>query len=164
MAGFRRAKPSGEAGRGGGVLVVGVESLLTSLARCCRPAPPDAIGGFVTRGKGVAIHRTDCTNFRHMRSRTPERVIAVAWGAAQGLYPVDVIVEAIDRAGLLRDISEVFAKDKVNVTGVHTQSVKDARGVTAWMTFTVEVSDATRLAQVVAAVARVAGVRQARRK
>jgi GTP pyrophosphokinase len=75
-----------------------------------------------------------------------------------------VLVEAHVRAGLLRDISEVFAKDKINVTGVHSQSVKDARGSTAWMTFTVEMGDATRLAGVLAQVARVPGVRQARRK
>lgn len=152
----------------GGVLVVGVDSLLTSLARCCRPAPPDAIGGYVTRGKGVAIHRADCSNFREMASRSPERVIAVAWGERRGeggaLYPADVVVEANDRQGLLRDITEVFAKEKVNVTGVKTQSIKDARGGTAWMTFTVEVGDASRLAQVLAQVARVAGVRSARRK
>jgi GTP pyrophosphokinase len=157
-----------EGGTRGGVLVVGVESLLTNLAKCCRPAPPDRIGGFVTRGKGVAVHRTDCINFRHMAERTPERVIPVAWGEPAGgrdaVYPVDVIVEAADRQGLLRDISEVFAKEKMNVTGVHTQSVRDARGGTAWMTFTVEVSDAGRLSQVLRQVAQVGGVRQARRK
>jgi GTP pyrophosphokinase len=167
LAAFKRAKPTEGAGRGG-VLVVGVESLLTTLARCCRPAPPDVIGGFVTRGKGVAIHRADCTNFRHMAGQSPERVIAVAWGEQRAdrpaLYPVDVLVEALDRPGLLRDISEVFAKDKVNVTGVHTQSMKDSRGITAWMTFTVELGDATRLPAVLAQVARVAGVRLARRK
>jgi len=155
-------------GAGGGVLVVGVESLLTNLARCCRPAPPDAIGGFVTRGKGVAIHRHDCPNFRHMADRMPERVIAVTWGAApkgrEAAYPVDVIVEATDRQGLLRDISEVFAKDKMNVVAVHTTSVRDANGKTAWMTFTVEVLDATRLRQVLGAVSGVAGVRSARRR
>jgi GTP pyrophosphokinase len=153
----------------GGVLVVGVESLLTQLARCCRPAPPDAIGGYVTRGKGVAIHRTACPNFRHMAERTPERVIAVAWGDAgkDAAYPVDVVVEAADRSGLLRDISEVFARDKVNVTGVHTQSVKGAGGTggsTAYMTFTVELSDATRLSAVLRAVAQVPGIRHARRR
>jgi GTP pyrophosphokinase len=151
-----------------GVLVVGVESLLTSLARCCRPAPPDAIGGFVTRGRGVAIHRRDCPNFRHMAQTSGDRVIPVAWGAAaagqDAVYPVDVAVEASDRQGLLRDISEVFAKDRINVTGVKTQSVKDARGGTAWMTFTVEVGDATRLAQVLRQVIQVPGVRQARRR
>ncbi|GCL62108.1 RelA/SpoT family protein [Pseudaquabacterium pictum] len=153
----------------GGVLVVGVESLLTQLARCCRPAPPDAIGGYVTRGKGVAIHRSTCPNFRHMAERTPERVIAVAWGDAgdNAAYPVDVVVEAADRSGLLRDISEVFAKDKVNVTGVHTQSVKGPGGKggsTAYMTFTVELADATRLNAVLRAVAQVPGIRHARRR
>ena len=164
---LRRPRPEGEASKGG-VLVVGVESLLTSLARCCRPAPPDAIGGYVTRGKGVAIHRAGCSNFRQMVIKSPERSIPVAWGAARadrpGAYPVDVMVEAGDRQGLLRDISEVFAKDKMNVTGVKTQSVKDQSGGTAWMTFTVEVTDSARLAAVLAQVARVDGVRSARRK
>ena len=152
----------------GGVLVVGVESLMTSLARCCRPAPPDAIGGYVTRGKGVAVHRAVCTNFRQMVARSPERVIAVAWGAPRGdktaLYPVDVMVEAADRQGLLRDISELFAKEKMNVTGVKTRSVKDSGGGTAWMTFTIEVADAARLANVLGLVGRIAGVRSVRRK
>ena len=151
-----------------GVLVVGVESLLTTLSRCCRPAPPDAIGGYVTRGRGVAIHRTGCVNFKQMSHQSPERVIAVAWGAARGgseaLYPIDVVVEAADRQGLLRDISEVFSKDRMNVTGVKTQSVKDGSGGTAWMTFTVEVLDAARLGQTLARVGQVTGVRSVRRK
>ncbi|MDE2614715.1 MAG: bifunctional (p)ppGpp synthetase/guanosine-3',5'-bis(diphosphate) 3'-pyrophosphohydrolase, partial [Burkholderiales bacterium] len=157
-------------GMRGSVLVVGVDSLLTTLARCCRPAPPDAIGGYVTRGKGVAIHRRDCSNFHHMSQTQPDRVIEVQWGQGQGqggagavaVYPVDVIVEASDRAGLLRDISEVFAKDRVNVIGVQSQSARDRS--TAWMTFTVEIPDAGRLAAVLAQVRRVAGVRNARRK
>nr|WP_297353203.1 bifunctional (p)ppGpp synthetase/guanosine-3',5'-bis(diphosphate) 3'-pyrophosphohydrolase [uncultured Caldimonas sp.] len=148
----------------GGVLVVGIESLLTQLARCCKPAPPDPIGGFVTKGKGVAVHRVDCSNFRQMAGRQPERVIAVQWGTGPtdkpAVYPVDVAVEANDRQGLLRDISEVFAKEKMNVTGVHTQSVRE----TAWMTFTVEVSDSARLAHVLGLVSQIPGVRVARRK
>ncbi|CAN5409526.1 bifunctional (p)ppGpp synthetase/guanosine-3',5'-bis(diphosphate) 3'-pyrophosphohydrolase [soil metagenome] len=152
----------------GGVLVVGVDSLLTSLARCCRPAPPDPIGGYVTRGKGVAVHRADCSNFLDMSQRAPERVLPVAWGTPRvdrpNIYLVDVVVEANDRQGLLRDISEVFAKEKMNVTGVHTQSVRDARGGTAWMTFTIEVHDAARLRHVLALVAGIDGVRGARRK
>ncbi|MCW5635726.1 MAG: bifunctional (p)ppGpp synthetase/guanosine-3',5'-bis(diphosphate) 3'-pyrophosphohydrolase [Rubrivivax sp.] len=168
---LQRSRSSGQGGGRGGVLVVGVDSLLTTLARCCRPAPPDAIAGFVTRGKGVAIHRADCSNLRHMAGKNPERLIEVRWDrpgegrpgpAGEPLYPIDVLVEAADRSGLLRDISEVFAKQKVNVTAVHSQSARD-RG-TAWMTFTVEVADAARLAPVLAQVARVAGVRHARRK
>lgn len=148
----------------GGVLVVGVDSLLTQLARCCRPAPPDAIGGFVTRGKGVSVHRVDCSNFREIACRDAERVIPVTWGkssvSAGAVYPVDVAVEAMDRQGLLRDISEVFAKEKMNVIGVQTQSVK---GV-AWMTFTVEVSDSARLTSMLGLVRGVPGVRRARRR
>ena len=167
-----------------GVLVVGVESLMTTLSRCCRPAPPDEIGGFVTRGKGVAVHRRDCSNFRHMHQTSPDRVIPVAWGPVhsssfsegkQGrgslasgpgvpLYPLDVSIEAQDRQGLLRDISEVFARARVNVTGVNTRSVKDGGGGTAWMPFTVELSDTRRLQQVLRQVADVPGVRSARRR
>ncbi len=148
----------------GGVLVVGVDSLMTQLAKCCKPAPPDAIGGFVTRGKGVSIHRTNCSNFRELAARNAERVIEVEWGVGRGdvaaVYPVDVSVEAADRQGLLRDISEVFAKEKMNVIGVQTQSVKG----TAWMTFTVEIADSQRLAKVLSIVGEVHGVRWAKRR
>lgn len=147
----------------GGVLVVGVDSLMTQLAKCCKPAPPDAISGFVTRGKGVSIHRNDCPSFREIAGRSPERVIEVEWGKAKGeaaVYPVDVAVEAADRQGLLRDISEVFAKEKMNVVGVQSQTVKG----TAWMTFTVEIADSQRLGKVLVSVREVNGVRWARRR
>ena len=101
-----------------------------------------------------------------MAQTAPGRVIDVAWGTPSGeraaVYPLDVVIEADDRPGLLRDITEVFAKDKMNVTGVHTQSAKDRS--TAWMTFTVELGDVTRLGGVLAQISRVAGVRHARRK
>ncbi len=154
--------------KNGGVLVVGMGSLLTQLAKCCKPAPPDDILGFVTKGKGVSVHRSDCSNFRNMASGSPDRVIEVEWNAPKNAdgaaYPVDVAIEASDRQGLLRDISEVFTKEKMNVIGVQTQSVKDNRGGTAWMTFTVEVAQSGRLKQVLGLVAGVAGVRSARRK
>ena len=157
----------GKVGKGS-VLVVGMDSLLTQLAKCCKPAPPDDILGFVTKGKGVSIHRSDCSNFRNMAGGSPDRVIEVQWtpvNAPDGaVYPVDVAIEATDRQGLLRDISEVFAKEKMNVIGVQTQSVKDNRGGTAWMTFTVEVSQSGRLQQVLGSVANVPGVRLARRR
>jgi GTP pyrophosphokinase len=147
-----------------GVLVVGVDSLMTQLAKCCKPVPPDIIGGFVSRGKGVSVHRSDCSNFREFAARHAERVIQVAWGVPtskeSAVYPVDVAVEAADRQGLLRDISDVFAKEKMNVIGVQTQSVKG----TAWMTFTVEVLDSGRLERVLAVVRDVPNVRSARRR
>ena len=185
---LHRTRSAGAGSGKGGVLVVGVESLLTTLARCCRPAPPDAIAGYVTRGKGVAIHRRDCSNLRHMAQGAPGRVIEVAWGEGAGaapagggaapgrpaLYPLDIVVEAADRPGLLRDISELFMKEKMNVTGVHTQSQRGrgaggsgggggARG-TAGMTFTVEVADTARLGPVLTQLARIEGVHHARRR
>ncbi|MCB1978387.1 MAG: bifunctional (p)ppGpp synthetase/guanosine-3',5'-bis(diphosphate) 3'-pyrophosphohydrolase [Burkholderiaceae bacterium] len=161
---LKKARGADKASQGG-VLVVGMDSLMTQLARCCKPAPPDDIRGFVTRGKGVSIHRADCRNFRELAARSAERVIPVEWGralakAGASFYPVDVTVQASDRQGLLRDISEVFAKEKMNVIGVQTQSIKG----TAWMTFTVEVSDSARLTHVLTLVAQVAGVHAARRR
>lgn len=155
-------------GSGGGVLVVGVDSLMTQLAKCCKPAPPDDIRGFVTRGKGVSIHRSDCSDFAHLQRTSPDRVIDVQWGGAasggrdgaSAVYPVDVAVEAIDRQGLLRDISDVFAREKMNVIGVQTQSVK---GI-AWMTFTIEVTDARQVSRAMSVVGDVVGVRMVRRK
>ncbi len=165
----KKARGADASGKGG-VLVVGIDSLMTQLAKCCKPAPPDAIRGFVTRGKGVSVHRADCRNFREMAARNGERVIEVEWGrpkassaapaAGAAVYPVDVSVEASDRQGLLRDISDVFAREKTNVIGVQTQSVKG----TAWMTFTVEVADSGRLGKVLGIVATVPGVRSARRR
>lgn len=145
----------------GGVLVVGLDSLLTQMARCCKPAPPDAIAGYVTRGKGVSVHRKSCPNLQDLIVREPDRIIEVAWGAgAQAAYPVDISVEAQDRQGLLRDISDVLAREKINVTGVQTQSAKGA----AWMTFTVEVSSTLNLADALRAVRQVPGVRSAKRR
>ena len=158
-------------GAAGGVLVVGIDSLLTTLASCCRPAPPDAIGGYVTRGKGVAVHRRACSNFRHMAAMNPERVIPVEWGTSvaearpdRSVYAVDVIVEAQDRQGLLRDISDVLAKQKVNVIGVSSQSTKGSGERRAFMTFTVEIDSAERLGNVLGLVAKVPGVESARRR
>ncbi len=162
---LRKAR-SDEKAPQGSVLVVGVDSLLTQLAKCCKPAPPDDICGFVTRGKGVSIHRADCPDFANLSGKHPGRVIDVQWSGAKGkgtepaFYPVDVAVEAVDRQGLLRDISDAFAREKINVIGVQTQSV---RGV-AWMTFTVEVTDATRVTKVMSAVSDVPGVQVVRRR
>ena len=163
----RQPERTGSRGKGN-VLVVGIDSLLTQLAKCCKPAPPDQILGFVTKGRGVSIHRADCSNFRNMAGGSPDRVIEVQWSSPSApngsVYPVDVSIEAADRQGLLRDISEVFTKEKMNVIGVQTQSVKDNRGGTAWMTFTVEVAQSGRLNQVLGLVSEVPGVRSARRR
>lgn len=145
-----------------GVLVVGTDGLLTQLAKCCKPAPPDEIVGFVTRGKGVSIHRLSCKNFAEMRNRAPERVIQTTWGESgrDTVYPVDIFVLAQDRQGLLRDISEVFSREKINVTGVNTQSAR----AQARMSFTVEIAGTTQLQKALATIREVGGVMDVRRQ
>ena len=148
-------------GAQGGVLVVGVGSLMTQLARCCRPAPPDVIGGFVTRGRGVSVHRSDCPSFGVLVQKQPERVIDVAWGkTGDSFYPVDLSIRAQDRSGLLRDLSEVFAKLRLNVVGVNTQS----KGSLAHMVFTVEIRDGSELQRALSSLSEVTGVISAIRR
>ncbi|HEU4851797.1 MAG TPA: bifunctional (p)ppGpp synthetase/guanosine-3',5'-bis(diphosphate) 3'-pyrophosphohydrolase [Telluria sp.] len=151
-----------EQGAKSGVLIVGTEGLMTALARCCKPAPPDPIIGFVTRGKGVSIHRANCKNFAEMRNKAPERVIIADWGLTKSdtVYPVDIFILANDRQGLLRDISEVLSRDKINVIGVNTQS---AKGV-ARMVFTAEIGSTGMLQKALAAISEVSGVQEARRQ
>jgi GTP pyrophosphokinase len=145
-----------------GVLVVGTDGLMTQLARCCKPAPPDEIVGFVTRGKGVSIHRLSCKNFSEMRNKAPERVIQTTWGEheKETVYPVDIFVLAQDRQGLLRDISEVFSREKINVIGVNTQSAKSQ----ARMSFTAEIGGTAQLQKALAIIREVSGVQEVRRQ
>ena len=159
--GWLASKDTDGAIGGSGVLVQGVGSLLTQLARCCRPAPPDPIGGFVTRGRGVSIHRLDCPSFVQLARRDPERIIEVSWGdTGDTVYPVDIVVHAHDRDGLLRDLSEVFARLRLNVIGVNTQS----KASLAHMVFTVQVSGADVLQRALVALAEVSGVLSAQRR
>jgi len=152
----------------GQVLVVGVDALLTNLARCCRPVPPDDIVGFVTRGKGVSIHRTDCSNVRALSRRLPERLIEVTWGKqSETPYPVDIIVLAADRPGLLRDVIEAFAREKINVVrfgaeGLPGMGQQPRRGE-QHMRFTIHVRDVQNLNRALALVQEVSGVWGARR-
>jgi GTP pyrophosphokinase len=154
-------KQSKAAGSGSGILIVGVDRLMTGLARCCKPAPPDPILGFVTRGKGISIHRQSCSNIVRMRDKQPERLITADWGARrEEVFAVDVIVEAMDRQGLLRDGSEVFSREKINVTAVNTLS----RNLQARMSFTLEVPDLEQLKRALAQVREVSGVLAAGRR
>jgi GTP pyrophosphokinase len=103
--------------------VLGTGDLLTQLARCCNPVPGDAIMGYVTRSRGVTVHRADCPNV--LRAEETERLIEVGWGKRGQLYPVAVRIEAWDRVGLLRDIGSIVAEDKVNMAAVRTQEHSD---------------------------------------
>ncbi|MBB5216752.1 RelA/SpoT family protein [Parapusillimonas granuli] len=142
-----------------GVLVVGVDSLMTQLARCCRPAPPDSIVGFVTRGRGVSIHRRDCSAYAALAARNPERLIDVDWGnTGDAVYPVDISIHAPERPNLLRDLSEVFAKLRLNVVSVNTHS----RRSLAHMVFTIEVKSGEQIGKALAALNELSGVTAAR--
>ena len=145
----------------GGVLIVGMDKLMTQLAKCCRPAPPDAIAGFVTRGRGVSIHRRSCRDLQRLAELQPERMIEADWGLQKGsVFSVDIVVQAQDRQGLLRDISEVLSREKINVTGVNTQSKQHM----AYMSFTVEIFDLEQLQRTLAQVREVQGVVTASRR
>lgn len=138
-----------------GVLVVGVDSLLTQLARCCRPAPPDPIVGFITRGRGVSIHRTDCHAYAALALKHPERLIDVDWGdTGDAVYPVSLSIHAPDRVGLLRDLTDVFGRLRLNVVSVNTQS----RRSLAHMIFTIEVRNGEQISRALAALNELSGV------
>ncbi len=143
-----------------GILVVGMDGLLTQLAGCCKPVPPDPIRGFVTRGRGVSVHREDCPSFHNLSEKHPERVIDADWGAKNtGVFSVDMVVVASDRQGLLRDVGEALARDRINVTAVNTQSRHDL----AYMRFTMDVADVGQLRRALTVVKEVPGVLRASR-
>ena len=132
-----------------GILVVGVDRLLTQLARCCKPAPPDRIAGFVTKGRGVSVHRRDCASLARLAERHPERTISAQWGErGDGTYPVDIVVRANDRPELLREITETLSREHVEVIAAKTQTRDNA----ATMHFTVEVRDVGQLRRALAAL------------
>jgi GTP pyrophosphokinase len=147
----------------GQVLVVGVDRMLTALARCCKPAPPDEIVGFVTRGRGVGVHRVNCTTFARMAKEAPERVIQTAWGkppeASDVRYLVDVSVVAKSREHLLRDLAEVLAREKIPL--VRIDSFPKADLVTLAMTL--QVTDGGQLNRALLMLRDLTGVASAQR-
>jgi GTP pyrophosphokinase len=161
---------SRKTGQGGDVLVVGVDSLLTQLARCCRPVPPDPIAGFVTQGRGVSIHRRSCKTFRGLLDRAPERVIQTAWTASapnpevsseqKRVFPADLVVTGLDRAELMRELFEILTRQGVHVTDLRKSTKKGL----AQILLTVEVKDSEVLRVVQNSLEEVKGVTQVRRR
>ncbi|ENV7450045.1 bifunctional (p)ppGpp synthetase/guanosine-3',5'-bis(diphosphate) 3'-pyrophosphohydrolase [Neisseria gonorrhoeae] len=139
-----------------GVLIDGEDGLMTTLAKCCKPAPPDDIAGFVTRERGISVHRKTCPSFRHLAEHEPEKVLDASWAALQEgqVFAVDIEIRAQDRSGLLRDVSDALARHKLNVTAVQTQS----RDLEASMRFTLEVKQVNDLPRVLAGLGDVKGV------
>jgi GTP pyrophosphokinase len=128
---------------GGDIQISGVGNLMTNLGRCCKPVPGDEIVGFITRGRGVTIHRRDCSNVLRYQNDSPQRLIEVEWGGTTQTYPVNVHISAFDRQGLLRDITSVLANERINVIAVQTLSDKTEH--VADMTLTLEISDIDEL-------------------
>ncbi|HUO43583.1 MAG TPA: bifunctional (p)ppGpp synthetase/guanosine-3',5'-bis(diphosphate) 3'-pyrophosphohydrolase [Burkholderiales bacterium] len=144
----------------GGILIVGVDKLLTVPAKCCKPAPPDPIVGFITRGRGVTIHRANCHNAARLAT---ERLIAADWGANMGadrVFPVDVEIEAANRPGLLRDVTESLLRERVNVVATRSTS----RDAAARITLTVEINDLDQLRRLLVLIRGVSGVARASRR
>jgi len=144
----------------GGILVEGVGNLVTRMARCCKPVPPDAIVGYVTRDKGITIHRRDCASIQHLMKSRGERILNVQWGRNDGSnFTVVLEVVAQDRPGLLRDIGDLYLREKVNVTRVDSLS----KGIEARMRFTIMVANAGQLERLLMLIRQVQGVSEARR-
>jgi GTP pyrophosphokinase len=162
VAALPAASPEAKrSGPSSAILVLGVNNIATQIAKCCKPLPPEAIVGFVTRGRGVIVHRAGCANVQSLRAEQTDRLMPAEWGQlTQGRFAVAIVVEATDRQGLLRDVSEVFTRDKVNVLGARTAT----RAEHARMHFDIEVSDATQLQRVCALLREVSGVQSAGRK
>jgi len=144
-----------------GVLVLGVNNLATMIAKCCKPVPPDPIVGFITRARGVMVHRQDCVNITGLAADQRDRLMAADWGRTgeEAAFSAELEVVALDRQGLLRDISEAISRERINVTAVNTLS----RGTHAFMRFTLQVSSADGIQRVLRQVKDVPGVDSARR-
>jgi GTP pyrophosphokinase len=142
------------------VLVVGLDDLMTQLAKCCKPAPPDEIVGFVTRAKGVSIHRVGCDNFLNMQSQHPERVLNCTWASRVGArYQVDIIVTAVESIDMMKDLTEVLAREKILVSGLKT--VRSAMvGGQCQLIVGLEVESATVLQKAISSLMQVVGVSQ----
>ena len=151
-----------EEGPAGDVFIDGVGNLLSNIAKCCKPIPGDSIAGYITKGRGVSIHRKDCANLLSSQTHEPERIIAVDWAEAPGqLYSVDISVDAFDRHGLLRDITTLLDREKVNVSAMKTLSNKERS--TVEMSITIEIEDFSELSRVLARMSHLPNVSDVRR-
>ena len=145
------------------VYINGVGNLLSYIAQCCKPVPGERISGYITLGRGVSIHRQDCTNLLRKLQDEPERVIAVDWAEEpREFYSAEICLEAFDRQGLLRDVTTLLDREKVNVSGMRTLSNKDKHTVD--MELTIEISDLTSLSRVLARLSQLPNIWSAKRK
>ncbi|MCU1716745.1 GTP diphosphokinase [Pseudomonas sp. 5P_3.1_Bac2] len=150
-------------GKRGDIQIQGVGNLLTQMAGCCQPLPGDPIVGYITLGRGVSIHRQDCASVLQLGSREPERIIQVSWGPVPvQTYPVDILIRAYDRSGLLRDVTQVLLNERLNVLAVNTSSNKEDN--TATMALTVEIPGLDALGRLLGRIAQLPNIIEARRQ
>ncbi|MFM7501697.1 MAG: RelA/SpoT family protein [Actinomycetota bacterium] len=139
-----------------GIIVEGVDDVLVKLARCCTPVPGDAITGFITRGNGVSVHRSDCVNVADLKFHQGDRITAVKWDeGAKSVFLVNIQIEALDRARLLSDITRALSDQEINIVHAAVNTTKDQ---VAFSRFTFEMADATHLEAVLASVKKIEGV------
>ncbi|TXH64832.1 MAG: bifunctional (p)ppGpp synthetase/guanosine-3',5'-bis(diphosphate) 3'-pyrophosphohydrolase [Thermomonas sp.] len=146
----------------GTVTVQGVDNLLAQVARCCQPLPGEAIVGYLTRARGVSVHRPDCASFLRLAAKQPARVLPVEWGARGGGHEVAIRVEAVDRKWLLKDITTLVAQQGVHVLGLHAESSREGNGRVR-ISVRVKVSDYGQLGLLLGRMEALPGVESARR-
>ncbi len=143
--------------------IQGVGNLLTQMAGCCQPLPGDPIVGYITQGRGVSIHRQDCPSVLQLAGREPERIIQVSWGPVpEKTYPVEIMIRAYDRAGLLRDISQMLLNERINVLSMNTRSNKEDS--TAQMTLTIEIPGLNALGRLLSRISQLPNIIEAKRQ
>ena len=150
---------------GSDITIAGVGDLLTQIARCCKPVPGDEISGYITKGRGISIHRKDCPNILRYINQSPERLIDVEWASNEAepqAYPVDVQITAFDRQGLLSDVATLLSTEKVNIIAVNTLS--DKKNYTASMVLTMEIEDLGRLSKILSKINSLPNVLNVKRK
>ena len=156
------SKPASPASAAGTVTVQGVDNLLAQVARCCQPLPGEPIAGYLTRGRGVSVHRPDCASFLRMAGLQPARVLPVEWGTRSGGHEVAVRIDAIDRKWLLKDITTLVAQLNVHVLGVHTAPMRGGHGQVR-IALQVRVADYGQLGLLLGRIEALAGVESAQR-
>lgn len=161
-SGTGRKPSSWGTGHRDAIRVQGVGNLLTQFAQCCKPAPGDPVVGYITKGEGVMIHRSDCQNILNLPDSQRKRLIEADWGEKPHSYPVDIHIEAFDRQGLLRDITSTLSNEKINVLAANTRTNRDDQSVI--MDLEVEIVDITQLSRTLDKLSQLPHVISAQRK
>jgi len=160
---FVKPLPKHQEATGSDLCIEGVGNLLTHMARCCQPVPGDQVVGYITLGRGVAVHRQDCSNIIHAGDKQRQRFLAVSWGAAtRERYVVDLLIKAFDRPNLLRDITSLLANEKAHVFALQTQTNKQDN--MSYITLTVEIDGLNGLSRLLSKLGQIPNVLEARRQ